>query len=839
MIKLKNKKCIKKLANNSFKANKLRNSFSIFAIVLTTVMFTSLIAIGMNLKESLEETTMRQVGTSAHCGFKYLSEEEYELIKKHNSIKDVQFSVILGIAENRELKKHPTEIRYGTEGEAEFMFSKPTVGNMPVSENEIATDTIVLDRLGIPHNIGEKIQISYSLNGEFINDTFVLSGYWEGDEVTPASNMWVSKEYLSDKLENYSSLKDNDMIGTINADVMFKNSIDIETKAIKVIQESGYNTDEIEYGVNWAYISSSDKINISSILVMVCGIILIGLCGYLIIYNIFFISISRDIRFYGLLKTIGTSSKQIKTIIISQSLNLCLIGIPIGAILGYFIGIWVTPMVLNQTSASINKISVNPMIFIFSAIFVLLTVLISLRKPSKIAGQVSPIEALRNTEHNSKSILKIKSKKGRKIAIMAISNVFRNKKKTFITTVSLSLSLIILNSTYSLSKSFNMDAYLSNVITSDFIIADSSYFNVNLGYNYEETITEDFISNLKANKGITEIGDVRFSETFHPTDNNFRENILKIIQNNPNEFQGGYGDVIKISSEEESILTHTYGLDKTIVEQLKVIQGEADYEKLKTGKYIIVSTFSESIMENYYNIGDKVKIDYGNGKINEYEVLAIANLDYNLTARHDHTLSLNFFTSKEDFILNNGNISPMCTMLNVEDEFENSIEKYLNDYCENINQDMSYESRAKYRAEFKGLQTTFITIGLLLSFIMASIGIMNFVNSMGTSIISRKRELAMLQSIGMTKKQLNKMLVFEGLTYAVLTSMLSFTVGVAISYLIVMALASSMWFLQFNFTIIPIVISLAIFFVLAIIVPIYSYKLISKSSIVERLREFE
>lgn len=83
MIKVDNKKAIKKLANNSFKANKLRNIFAIAAIVLTTVMFTTLFTVGMSMKDSLEESTMRQTGGKAHGSFKYLTQEKYDRLKSH------------------------------------------------------------------------------------------------------------------------------------------------------------------------------------------------------------------------------------------------------------------------------------------------------------------------------------------------------------------------------------------------------------------------------------------------------------------------------------------------------------------------------------------------------------------------------------------------------------------------------------------------------------------------------------------------------------------------------------------------------------------------------------
>lgn len=840
MIKVDNKKAISKLSKSSFKANKLRNTFAVIAIVLTTVMFTTLFTVGMSMKKSIEESTMRQVGGSAHGSFKYLNKEQYDNLKGHKLSRNMEYSIVLGVAENEELKKHPSEIRYGTEGQAQFNFAKPTKGRMPEKYNEIAMDTIVLDYLGLNYELGEEIEIEYTLGGELVKDKFILSGYWEGDKVIPASQIWISREYLDSKLQGYVPVGENDPVGKIFADVMFKNSLNLENKIIQISVESGYGANEIDYGVNWAYTGSANKIDLAAIMAVIGGLLLIIFCGYLIIYNIFFISVSRDIRFYGLLKTIGTTSKQIGRIIRKQSMVLSLIGIPVGLVLGYLIGVVITPMVLGQLNIVGERISINPVIFIGAAIFAVITVLISVRKPAKLAGKVSPIEALRNTEGKVSTKTTSKKRQGGNLLNMAVANVFRSRKKAILVTVSLSLSLIILNCTYTLVKGFHMDTYLRKIIASDFVIADAGYFNVNIGYNGQDTISEEFLKDLSALNGVLEVGNVRFVENVLKIDNNLKNNVDKILNEYPKLYTEDRVQNIREELTNGFILPHIYGIDKIIMNHLKVYEGELDYEKLKTGKYIVVSASdTESGKGNLYNIGEKVTIDYGNGNSKEYEVMAIANIPHNLSVRHGHTLDLDFYVSAEEFENQMGQIPPMVTMMNVEDNKEEAIEAYLKNYCENINKNMDYESKSTLVEEFNSMQKTYMRVGTILSFIIGVIGIMNFINTMITSVISRKHELAMLQSIGMTKKQMNEMLIWEGLTYAMLTATFVLTIGMLISYFGVSAFMGGIWFFKFKFTIIPVLICLPILFVLAIIVPVICYKIARKDSVVERLREVE
>lgn len=412
MLKVNSKDTIKKLAKSSFRANKMRNIFAIISILLTSILFTTLFTVTASLIDSMEESTMRQVGGNAHGGFKYLSKEQYDKLKKHPDIKDISYSVVLGVRENTQLVKQPTEIRY-TSGvdNAKGMFSFPTTGRLPKENNELATNTLVLKKLGIPAVLGQKVTLEYSIGGEKIRETFKLVGYWEGDKIMQASMAWVNKDYVEEKLAYYKSNIKDPNVGMINADVNFNNSNNIENKLIKVITESGYTLDEIAYGVNWAYTGNNGSINTGTLVAVGAGILMIVLSGYLMIANVFNISVSRDVRYYGLIKTIGTTPRQIRKLLRNQAIWLSLVGIPIGLLFGYLIATLLVPKILYTLNTEVISISINPFIFVFSGLFTLVTVFISLIKPSIIAAKVSPIEALRAIDSSEGDKRKFKKEK--------------------------------------------------------------------------------------------------------------------------------------------------------------------------------------------------------------------------------------------------------------------------------------------------------------------------------------------------------------------------------------------------------------------------------------------
>ena len=239
-----------------------------------------------------------------------------------------------------------------------------------------------------------------------IKRTFTVSGITEpsvmnvGFAIMPEAYIEkYAEEIAPDSKDAYSST------GKISMHVIFANSMNIQEKLEQVITESGFSIDTksgdyIESNANWAYIASGTESDPVTIIGIAAALILVMVAGYLIIYNIFQISIIHDIRYYGLLKTIGTTGRQIKKILRRQALWLCLAGIPAGLLAGFFAGRFLLPVLLisEKTDGTvIVPVSPHPWIFICAAVFTIITVLISEWKPGRIAAKVPPVEALRYT----------------------------------------------------------------------------------------------------------------------------------------------------------------------------------------------------------------------------------------------------------------------------------------------------------------------------------------------------------------------------------------------------------------------------------------------------------
>lgn len=841
MFQNNNQKIVNKIAMRSFKVNRLRNIFTILAIILTTVLITSVFTMGISLMESFKQSELRMYGHYAHGNFKLLTREQYEKIKKHPLVKEYGMGIMVSSADNKVFIKKPCEIWYLDKNDAKYRFSTPTTGKLPEKENEIAMETWVLDMLEVPHKLGSTVNLEYKVKGKQYKKKFELSGFWEGNKnLDMVGTAIVSMDFINKNLSHINemeSIKNNDATGLISMGVMFDSEVGIDDKMNQIVTDMGYEAkrgqppEYINYGEHPAY-HPKNLTDITVLLPYIAIILLVMFSGYLLIYNIFYISVVKDTRFYGLLKTVGTTSKQLKNIITKQALMLSIIGIPLGIIIGYFIGGIATKLSTRTLTLEYYVISKNPLIFIGSAIFSLITVLISCRKPRKVASKISPVEAVKYTGviNSSKKIVKSNSK-GVKLHKMAFLNIFRNKKKAFIVLISLSLSMIVFNFFYSLITGYNVEKKLVGYIHSDFVVADSSIYNQydtgNMNY-----VPEDVYSKIKNMDNIEDVNRVYYL----PIQNTLSDIEKEFIEKNKNNKKIEHYEVMGKLLKHDRIDKDVFGLDingvDVFIDDL-VKKGRIDKEKFATGEFCLIGEH----FYPYYDVGDKITIKIDDGKEKTLEIMAIVS-PYIYTTRRYTVGGYSIYLPDNAFkelITNPKIIEVDIYSKNIDElQIKKGIKKIISNY-----DNLLLKSKEDFIYELKSGINAISTIGFTLSGIIAIIGILNFVNTTITGIIARRQEFAMLEAVGMTKKQLKKMITFEGLYYGLITIFISSTLGSVIVYFLITSLGESFGIESYRFNIIPLILSTLIVGVISLVIPRMSYKSISKSTVIERLREIE
>lgn len=826
-----NRPVLKLLAKRSLKARK--NTIAVLAIMLATLLFTSLSTIAISLQTAMQESNMRTIGTSAHVGIKRVSWDEYERLAADAGVREIGYSVIIGNAVGDSFNKTPTELRYGDVAYADMTFNVPDTGRLPEQKNEIATSRIVLAAMGLSDEIGTQMELTFVTDTDTFTDTFTLCGVWDGDAVAYRQTMLLSKEYTEQVASVIRGETDGATppIGTgyIDTVMMMPTEWDIEKQALEVTSQ--YGLDE-RVSINDAY--GTATVSLSTILPLVAGIVVIFIAGYLLIYNVFYISIAQDIRFYGMLKTLGTTARQIRKIVYKKAIKLSLVGIPLGLLLGWPIGRLLLPFIVNMLTDDMRVITtVNPVIFLVAIVFSLITVFISCQKPAALAAKVSPMEALHYVEQ---SPTKKKQRRSKHISatMMAKNNLGRNKKKVMIVTLSFALSIVILNSVYTYVTSFDFDKFVADFSLTDFTVADTTVINSYGPFN-TANVSRDFISQAESLNGLEDIGSVYlWTSKQHLSENDLaRLQELAVSSNAVANELGNY-----TVRQEHGV--NVYGLDDFPAGYVQVLDGELDTEKWKagTGVYVTPMRMMGDGSLCLYQPGDQISVPQLDGTSKVYEVLAVVDIPKALETPLHVDMGLDYIFPTSELL---GNMiaadqPAMKTIFNVDDEHLLAAENWLKNYTANTDTALDYLSKVVLRQSFDGMINMYRLVGGVLCAILALIGILNFINSMTTSILSRHKEIAMLQSVGMTGRQVKQMLIYEGVGYSALGLLCSFILSIVGSLTVVRMMGAELSYFSWHFTLLPVILCIIPLVLITAFVPIVCYKKMAQKTVVERLR---
>lgn len=879
-MKVKNKSCIRRLSFKQLKAAKMRNVIAIFAIALTTLLFTSLFTISMSINSSFEEYQFRQAGGYSHGTFKDVDAKKEEALSNHKKVKAYGMRTTCGVIMEPPFAKIPAEISWMDDICAKWSYVSLKEGHLPKEKNEIAMDTLALEKLGIPAELGAEVELTYMMESKEggvekeRTDSFTLVGFWEYDKLSPVHYINVSQEYVKEVEADYVASQGVPFRSDMN--VMLASSINIRGVMESIDTDLGYQWEDreaddcVRIGVNWGYSASElgSSIDPAVVLAIVVFLLLVIFTGYLIIYNIFRISVSSDVRFYGLLKTIGTTPRQLKRMIRYQALFLSVVGIPIGFLGGYGVGSVLTPVVMSTTTmGEVVKISASPVIFLFAGIFSVITVLLSCMRPGRMAAKISPVEAVRYTESKAGK-KKSRATRGASLQGMAFANLGRSRTKTALVLFSLSLAVILLNSVYAITKGFDMEKYVSHNMKADFIVGKTDYFRFQ-AHTPETGVPEDVIDEIEnstehslagSGYGISDMADCYVTEQ-QWLDASYL----------PEDVANGY----LANCERRGSLVQSglmlEGFDEALLENLEVVEGDIAPLFEKESHNIAIAVHLDdygNVYGNYPEVGTKFPVSYVEEghyydsrtgefcdentpeEYMEWRVVKSYDVEYNICALVAVPYCMGYRFGRDGFeavlpkeILerdSHSELYPLYYLFDTPDEAsEAEAEEFLADYTAGESSGLMYESKKTVREDFESFRNMFLLLGGVLSFVVGMVGILNFFNAILTGILSRLREFAMLQSVGMTGKQLKRMLVYEGVFYALGAIVLSLVLSAAMEPLAGRLMESMWWFFSFRFTLLPMVFIVPVFVLFGVILPLAVYHFTAKKSIVERLRENE
>ncbi len=788
LLKNNNNKVIHNIAKASLKESKIKNIFMTVTISLAICFIMVLGLASLNYKTYEREI----VKGMQDCIYYDVSKEQIDGLKSNENVSCVMEYRSGFEKEIGNIKIKPIYYDYKVQ---EINTQKLSKGNFPTKPNEVVIDVLVAKELGIEENIGETIEI--------LGEKFIISGFIDYGKSIYYPTLF-SKEYSESGIVFKNS----------TLDALIKVSPNMRIPSTTYIKDFFYELGKTN-GIERKNVNPNNKfvdtfsINMSELQMFVGLSIVVLIIGGIVIYSIFYLSVSSKVKEYAQLRTIGMSKKQIRKLIKIEGLEYCKIAIPLGIVIGSIIS-----YVISSNGWNILNVL---KLAVVSGVLGTISVFISVTKPAKRASNVSPIEGLRYTGNDE--IVKASNKLCRNLTPNSLGKIefYKNRKKTNITLISLIIGGALFIGALTFTGSINTEKYARN-----------GYFrNCEYYLNFSKESMEESqngLYNLISNgNNLTKVKDEL-------------ENLEEVDYINARKTY-----FLKIDTKKDVINEEIESMNENLQEAMKksLKSGTGDINELtENGEiYLSYSDVFEEVYGYTPKVGDKVTFHYFNAGEKQIELTigGIGDSGFSKYARAMGWILVpqNVYDQISEGVDSTGYLEVATKNHIYNEDIDNKVKNIVKKY-----EDISCMTYSEWHEQAEQTANSFKNGLIGISIFIIIFSIINLINTVITSMVTRRKEIAILQSMGMTKKQVNKMIIFENIWLAVPNCLASSIIGPSFAYLAIKIFEEfGMYYMEFKLPIL----ALALYFVISILVPsiiaICCIKIFNKESIVDRLRE--
>lgn len=839
VLKVNNRSVVAQVAKTTYKANWKRNILTIFAIVLTTFLISVVISIGISYWTAISERQLRMEGMDYDISLTEPKKEQAEQIRSMDRVKWAGLAVKCAIAEKyRDISLGKSRL-YWIDDTCWTRQVIPALetweGDYPQKKDEIMLSESLLTAMGIrAPEIGMKVPIAYfNLAGqqqeegseeELLKKDFILCGWYR--DYSGKQQGYVSEDFYQTTGVKQTDLTQGSLKITLKSPLYSKQDIIDMQNEVKIGRTQIIEAD---------YDSISNFLKIMTVLILM--LVMIFATGYLFIYNSLYISISKDIRYYGQLKTVGMTSRQLKGMIYRQALKNSLIGIPIGLLAAAFVANAIVPGLL----VAVNPVELNTQtpfviqvwIFLISGAFAFLTNLISSKKPARIAGDCSPVEAIRYTGEKTGQSLKKRECAG--IRGMARQNMFRDKKQAVIILMSFTIAISIFLVINVILRANNAEHLLNSIYTFDIEFTNET----SLEENQHQIFTEEKMNQLKKIPGVKGVREVTASTAVVPYQEDFIGQYYRELYKS-RYTPGNYEEDIKLYKKDPTNSLFTSRLIGIGDEDFELLSGEVgglnknDFDQGKTA----VAVRGVMVDKDCNMKGKNADFFLPQGrepkKKHRVRVAGVTKYSPNVFSE-GYTPELIVSQAYAEQCL--GETFTEVIRVTYDEAFSRETENQVRAVFAG-EKDITSNSKLERYDEMKHSQNQVRVLGGSLGVLMALLAVLNYLNMMAVSIQNRSREFAALESIGMTTGQIRRMLCLEGAGYGILSIAAAAVIGIPVSYLVfesVNLYEALSWSVPWSSNILL----FAVICILCIAAPVLLYQRTQKASIIDRLRAYE
>lgn len=793
-------KMISRMSRQSLKFSRTRNIFVTITIGLAAALLTTILMFAMGQDQRVKD----ELAHRQQAGYYNLTEEQVEALKKEERIA-CQIEVKSGILSG--MGGFDVMPRYVSGLSDEIRVGELSDGRLPEQENEIAAQAALLERLGVEPAVGSSVTLSFY---DGIAETFTVSGILEGSETAKQFSVFFSEGYA----KTGSQLKD----APYEVYAKFYNAANLSAEDCRELIYLVGSDAGIERKNVSPFKPFLDSLSVDMQSVMLYGLVgaVVLLACVLVIYGVFYLSVIGRIHQFGQLCAVGMTKKQLKRLVSLEGRALYLKSAPVGIAVGGAAGYFIIPdgfRILNTLLAAC---------LVFGVVYVV--TVISVRKPARLAAAVSPMEALRYVPQDGMKRAANK-KQCRKLTPMGLGvmNFSKNRKKAVLTFASLGLGGILFMTAATYMSSFDRDNYARQGYFTD------AEFNIQFSQSAIE-LDENGMSGLQAHAAL----DGEAVRTIAALDGVKKVTEIKslgVCFDYPDNDEFNNDDIIYPLTQEETAEIGRY-----------LESGSADFDKLMSGDYVLVAGngVAKEVYGWQFAVGDELTLRFYDGsKTAEKQVtiLGILNDEYVI----DHKGLEGWFLMPEQPVLSWLSYDSLNAhlLVSTEEDREAVVGEALAEMVAE-RAELTLETLAERRVAYaESANRMFGAISGLAVFIM-TFSILSMMNTLITNIVTRRQELAMLESIGMSRGQIRRMLLGESLLLVLAAVGVTMTAGTLCGYVLSKMLYKiGAVYMAFRF---PAVFSAAYVGVLAavpLLITFVSMRSFSKEALVERVRGAE
>lgn len=832
MIRNNNMSIASRMAGNHLKSSRRKSITMISAVLLSAFMLFCIFTVGITYFQMLRIQNLRLQGGEYDALMYGVTDKQLEICKNNPYIVKTGLLCISGYIAKTEYDKTPDIVLLYADqvywDEMKSPVREWVKGTYPTEEDEVLVSEDALEKCGLAGlDVGDSFPAVYGEKDKEFEKVFRISGIWEGFGEKDAF-------FVSEKFYKQTELKPSDVSsGRLLIDL---------NKNIMTLEEQEALKEQMHLGKKQELIFTGDiGYSVQIFAGMIGFIFMICFSAYLLIYNIMYLSVAGNIRYYGLLQTIGMTQRQILWFIDAQILWIGGIGITGGLLLGCGISFGLVPAIIRSLGITTGQsesvmISFYPAVFLLTLVFTAFTIWMASRKPAKIAAKCSPMEAL-GYRPSARIKKGHRTAKGSLLWRMAKEQVTKDKRRSVIVMLSLAAGMTVLLSVTTLIRSQSPRNSVYNYRNFDLTLSNSTVRKE----KKEERIQvfdQKLLKEIKAMEGIRNVEPVIYSEIMIPWEPDFIDEWMKkfyeVWMEVPYE-----DDIQKYKDHLEECISSIIGITDTDFQALnQYLEEPVDEKAFLEGKTCLLFQ-SRLTFENQDVVGKTITCVQSENQenIRTFEIAGMTDISL-------YTAYLGYMPTiiVSDRVVKEFSEIPMISKVNIwyDEAYDKNTEKALFEKLAEIPhaEDYSYDSKIEDMEEIQRAQGHMMEIGMGIVLILAFIGVMNYVNTSIGNIQNRQIEISVMESIGMTGKQVKKMLAMEGMIYAGGAWMMTWTAGAGAAYWIYRSM--SYGGTDFEVPVLIVIAAMAITAAVCVGVPVFVYSRFEKrNAIVERVKGIE